>query len=279
MGTATTTRSREPVGGWTSPYRAVIASRIRAQRTYRTSFALDFFGSLLVGLTEFGEVFVIFHNVGVLGGLDFHNILLLFGLSNLSWSIADMLVGHVDTLPTYVRAGTVDAFFLRPQPVLAQLMTSEFSLRRLARMSVGAVTLVIGLTQNDIDWGPDVVALLVIATVFGAATFAALFVCAASLQFFLINGAELTNTFTYGGSYASMQPASIFPTPLKVIFGYLVPVVFTAYLPTLAILGLPGPAGLPAWLAWLTPVAAAWSWAVALLLWRWGSRHYQGGGG
>jgi ABC-2 type transport system permease protein len=266
-------------GGWTAPYRAVIASRIRAQRAYRASFALDFMGSLLVGLTEFGEVFVIFHNVTVLGGLDFHAILLLFGLSNLSWSIADMCVGHIDTLPTYVRAGTLDAFFLRPQPVLAQLMTSEFSLRRLARLSVGAVTLGFGLSVNDIDWGVDVVALLVIALVFGAAIFAACFVAAASLQFFLINGAELTNTFTYGGSYAASQPASIFPTPLKLLFGYLVPVAFTAYLPTIAILGLPGPAGLPAWLAWFTPVAAIWAWGIALLLWRWGSRHYQGGGG
>ncbi len=277
--TTTLPLERSRYGGWTLPYRAVVASRIRAQRAYPMSFLLDFFGSLLVGLTEFGEVFVIFHNVGVLGGLTFHNILLLFGLSNLSWSIADLLVGHVDTLPTYVRAGTVDAFFLRPQPVLAQLMTSEFSLRRLARMSVAVVTLGFGLAWNPIDFGPRVVALLLISVVFGAAIFAALFVCAASLQFFLINGAELTNTFTYGGSYAASQPASIFPGPLKLLFGYLVPVVFTAYLPTLAILGLPGPGGLPAWLAWFTPLAACWTWGMALLLWRWGSRHYQGGGG
>jgi ABC-2 type transport system permease protein len=63
------------------------------------------------------------------------------------------------------------------------------------------------------------------------------------------------------------------------LFGYLVPVVFTAYLPTLALLDLPGPSGLPAWLAWLTPVAAAWVWLLAFALWRWGTAHYQGGGG
>jgi ABC-2 type transport system permease protein len=44
-------------------------------------------------------------------------------------------------------------------------------------------------------------------------------------------------------------------------------------------LGLPGPDWLPAWLGWCTPAAAAWSWLMGLLCWRWGLRHYQGGGG
>lgn len=266
-------------GGWSSPYRAVIGSRIRAQRAYPVSFGLDLFGSLLVGITEFAEVWVIFHNVQVLGGLTFHAVLLLFGLSNLAFSAADLVVGHIDTLPRYIRMGTIDAFYLRPLPVLAQLMTSELSLRRLARISVAVGALVAGLVSNDIEWSAAAVGMLLVAFVCGSVIFGGLFVCAASLQFFLIDGAELTNGFTYGGSYASSQPASIFPSPLKALFGYLVPVAFTAYLPTLWLLGLPGPPGLPAWLAWLTPAAAAWVCLVAGQLWRWGSRHYQGGGG
>jgi len=260
-------------------YRAVIASRIRAQRSYRTSFILDMVGSLLIGIVEFGEVWVIFHNVRSLGGLDFNAILLVFGLSSLGFSLADMLVGHVDNLPTYVRAGTLEAFYLRPQPILAQLMTSEFSLRRLARSAVAIASLSAGIVRNDIEWDAARVAILILAIVFGTAIFAGLFVCASGMQFFLINGSELTNSFTYGGSYASSQPASIFPGPLKVVFGFLAPVVFTAYLPSLVILGLPGPTLLPAWAAWLLPVAAAWTWGLALTLWRWGIRHYQGGGG
>jgi ABC-2 type transport system permease protein len=265
--------------GWSAPYRAVIGSRIRAQRAYRTSFALDLASSLLIGLTELGEVWVLFANITVLGGLDFDAVLLLFGLSNLAFSIADMVVGHVDTLPTYIRMGTLEAFYLRPLPVLAQLVTSDFTLKRLARISVAAVALAAGLLRNDIHWGPEALLLLTMGLLCGTAIFAGLFVCAASVQFFLVNGAELTNSFTYGGSYAASQPASIFPTPLKLVFGYLVPVAFTAYLPTLALLHLSGPPLLPRWAVWCTPLAAAWVWLGALGLWRWGTRHYQSGGG
>jgi viologen exporter family transport system permease protein len=264
---------------WATPYREVLASRVRAQRSYPAGFALDLMGSLLIGLTEFGEVWVIFHNVASLGGLDFDAILVLFGLSNLAFSTADLVVGHLDTLPAYIRSGTLDAFYLRPLPVLSQLMTSEIDLRRISRIVVALVALVAGLARNDVALDPRNALLVAIAVVCGTAIFAGLFVCAASLQFFLINGAELTNAFTYGGSYASSQPASIFTRPMKLLFGYLVPVVFTAYLPTLALLDSAGPGWFPSWLAWLTPLAAAWVWLAAFVLWRWGTRHYQGGGG
>ena len=45
------------------------------------------------------------------------------------------------------------------------------------------------------------------------------------------------------------------------------------------LLGLPGPDWMPSWLGWCAPVAALWAWALALVTWRAGVRHYQGGGG
>lgn len=262
-----------------APYRAVIGSRVRAQRTYRVSFALDLFGALLVGLVELGEMWVILHNVRVLGGLDFPAVLMVFGLSNMTFSLADMLVGHVDGLPRFIREGTLDAFYLRPQPVLAQLMTAEISLRRLSRVSVGAVAFGVGMARGGVAWDPGKVAVLALGLVAGTAIFAGVFVLAAGVQFFLIDGSEVTNSFTYGGAYASAQPASVFPSPLVLVFGFLVPVVFTGYLPVLWLLGLPGAALLPSWLAWFTPVAAAWTWLLAMVMWRQGTRHYQGAGG
>ncbi|KQY31588.1 MULTISPECIES: ABC transporter permease [Nocardia] len=271
--------ARVVAGTWLTPYLAVLRSRVKAQQVYRLSFATEVFSAFLIGLVEFGEVWVIFHNVGTLGGLDVDAALLLFGLSNTSFALAQVAVGHLDSLPSMIRMGTLDAYHLRPQPLLLQLVTSDISLRRLARAAVAVIVLGIGLWRNDIDWGIAPVTLIVITLLSGIALFCGLFVCAAGLQFFLIDGAELTNSFTYGGSFAAMQPASVFPTPLKLLFGFAIPVAFTAYVPTIALLGLPGPPLLPAWSAWLTPLAAAWVWLLASAAWRIGTRHYQGGGG
>ncbi|MCL9760221.1 ABC transporter permease [Frankia sp. AiPa1] len=261
------------------PYRVVLASRARSQTSYRTNFALDLVSSLLAGVVELAEIWVLFHAVTRLGGLEFHQILLVFGLADLAFSLADLVFGHCDELAGYVRAGTLDVFYLRPQPLLLQLVTCDISLRRLARAAVGVCALGAGLALNDIPWNASSLALLAVALVSGVAMFAAVFVWAAGAQFFLVDGAETTNAVTYGGRYAATQPASVWSRPLKAVFGFAVPMAFAGFLPTLRLLGLPGAAWFPTWLGWCGPLAALWAWGMALLFWRWGVRHYRSGGG
>lgn len=260
------------------PYRVLLGSRVRSQTAYRRSFALDLLGSFTLGLVEFAEVYIIFTNVDALGGLDFAGVALVFAIAHLSFSLADLAVGHLDKLPMYLRTGTLDAFLLRPLPVLAQLVTSDVSLRRLGRTSVAVTILVVALPLNDITWTPGRVALLVIAPLAGTAIFSALFIGAGAVQFWLVEGGEFASAFTYGGNYAAAFPASIFALPLRAFFAFVVPAAFVAYLPTLVLLDLPGPAGLPQWLGWCTPLAAVWIWCVALAGWRAGLRHYTGAG-
>ncbi|CAM3616217.1 ABC transporter permease [Occultella aeris] len=261
-----------------APYRALLASRLRSQLAYRRSFVLDLVGAVGIGVLELAEVLVIFSSITILGELDLAGALLLFAFAGIGFSLADMAVGHVDSLPTYLRSGTLDAFLLRPLPVLAQLITSDLQLRRLGRTAVAAVVLAIALTMNTIAWTPALVVLAVLTPLVSAIIFAALFVCAAAVQFWLVEGGEFANAFTYGGSYAASYPTSIFSLPMRVLFTFVVPAAFTAYLPTLVLLGHAGPAWTPAVLGWFAPVAAAGIWTVALLGWRAGLRHYTGAG-
>lgn len=261
-----------------APYRALLSSRVRAQLAYRRSFALDLAGSAGVGLLEFLSVYVIFTNITVLGGLDLAGAALVFAFANLGFSLADVVVGHVDSLPTYLRAGTLDAFLLRPLSVLGQLVTSDVQLRRLGRCAVAVAVLAVALPQAGVDWRWQAVLLVVATPLVGAVIFAAVFVAAAAAQFWLVDGAEFTNAFVYGGSDAASYPTSVFSTPLRAVVTFVLPAAFTAYLPTLLLLGEPGPAWTPAWLGWFAPLAAVLTWAVALSGWRAGLRHYTGTG-
>jgi ABC-2 type transport system permease protein len=260
-------------------YRGLLGSRVRSQLAYRTSFTLDVAASAMVAAVDLAEVYVIFHNVSVLGGLDFGAALLVFGLSHLGFAVANALAGSLDQMPQYVRTGTLDVMLLRPQPLLAQVIAGDVVVKRIGGAAVGVAALVTALVTVDIDWTPARAALLVVTPLAAAGVFVALFVVAGAVQFWLVEGAELTNSFTYGSSYASSFSSAVMPLPLRLFFAFVVPAAFTAYLPTLAILGLPGPPGLPQWLGWCGPVVAVVAVAAALGLWRLGIRHYTGAGG
>lgn len=259
-------------------HRAVLASRVRSQLAYRTSFVADLLSNVGIGISEFATIYVVFSQATTLGGLDVWQASLVFALANVTFAFADLLLGHLDNLPTHVRTGTLDAFLLRPLPVLAQLATSDLSLRRIGRVLVGVTVLSIAWPHTGIALDVRSVALLATALVGGTAVFGALFVIAGALQFWLLDGKEAVNSLTYGGSNAAQYPASLYSTPLRWLFCYVVPAAFVAYLPVLAMLGAPGPAGLPSWLGWFSPLAAGGLWVIALLLWRSGVRHYTGSG-
>jgi ABC-2 type transport system permease protein len=269
----------EPARAAWRPYAVLLGSRLREQISYRTSFALDVFGAVLIAMTELAEVYVVFHNVSVFGGVTFPAALLIFALAHLAFGLANALAGSLDTIPQFIRTGTLDVLMLRPLPVLGQLLTAEVTLKRIGQAGPPLMLLPIALSQLDLRWTPSAIALLAITPISGALIFAALFLIAGSLQFWLLDGAELTNSITYGSSYAATFPSSVLPFPLRIFFSFVVPAAFIGYLPAVSILGLPGGPGLPAWLGWCLPGVALASWGVALAAWRQGLRCYTSAGG
>jgi ABC-2 type transport system permease protein len=253
-------------------YRVVIGSRVRAQLSYRVSFALTFVTAAGVGLIDFSEIYVLLSAVPVFGGLDLAQAALVVQL-------ADLLFGQLDSIPTRLRLGQLEALLVRPMSVMGQLVTSDFQLRRLGRALVSVLLLAVVLPLVDIDWTAGRVYLLLVTPLVGATIYGAMFAVAGGVQFWLVDGAEFTSSFVYGGSYAGQVPGSVLPPLLRSVFTFVVPATLTGYAPALLLLGLPGPALLPAWLGWWGPVVAVWTWLLAAVAWRSGLRHFTGAGG
>ena len=274
---------RASVGGprWLTlhVYRTILGSRIRSQLAYRTSFWLNVVTSVAVGVVEFIELYAILANVPVFGGLNLPQAALVFALAGMGFALAEVVFGQLDTMPTYLRLGRLEVMLVRPMPLMLQLITSDFQLRRLGRVAINVVIIFMVLPTLQLDYTPGTIYLLLITPFVGAAIYAAFFATAGGLQFFLINGAEFTSAFVYGGGYAGQLPGSVLITPIRVLFTFVFPATVTAYLPALLIMGLEGPKFLPAWLGWFAPLFAVWAWLLAWLAWRAGMRRFTGAGG
>ena len=259
--------------------RTLYGSRIRSQASYRTSFVSDLLGQALIVGVEFLELWVILANVGTLGGMTLPQVAVVYGLGSLAFGIADLLLGEIDGLSTYIKSGKLETLMIRPVPMLLQISSLDLSLRRIGRILVGLGMYVVALGIVGFTPTAATLALAVIAPLAGAAIFGALLTMAGAMQFWLIDGREFANAFTYGGNYVATTPGAVFALPMRAFFTFVIPATLVAYAPTLVLLDLPGPILLPQWTGWMGVPAAILTWALAALLWRAGIRTYTGAGG
>lgn len=260
-------------------YARLVRARVRAQLQYRTSFALDTLGMFVITFLDFVAILVIFHNVPRLAEWSVAEVALLYAVSAVSFSLTDLVIGHLDLFPRLIRDGNFDLVLIRPRGTLFQVVTADFQLRRLGKAAQGLVVLTFALATLDISWTPDRVAMLVLMIPAGALIFGAVWVAVICIAFWTVEGREAANAFTYGGQFLSQYPINIYDRWLRGFLAYVVPMAFIAYFPSLYVLGKADPLGLPPWIQVLSPVVAVAAAAVAGLVWRFGVRHYQSAGG
>ena len=251
-------------------YRRIVLSRFRGQLAYPGSFALDLLAQFLAQGIELVGLLVVFAHVGTLGGFTIDEVLLMYGIAATAFGLADLVAGQIEELPDLIRTGELDVLLLRPLGTLAQVLTADIALRRIGRVAMGLAVYAWALAALDPAWTMPLVLVAVIL--------AAIFVGANSVSFWLVDGHEFANSFTYGSNFATAYPVTVFGPALRRVLCFVVPSAFVAYFPALALLGRPDPLGLPEVLRWCGPVVAVTAAGVAAAVWRYGVRRYQGTG-
>jgi ABC-2 type transport system permease protein len=266
------------VGGQFEVWRRLVGAKIRSGWQYRASFFLFLLSQTLVMCLDFAVILSIFTKVDSVGGWSGLEVSLLFGLAGAAFGMADTFVSAVENASKHIKAGTFDLFLLRPVSPLLNLTASEFELRRVGRILQPLVVLVIAIALLDIDWTPAKVALVPITFVAGTVIFSAVWIATSAAAFWTVEGQEMGNAFTYGGSQATQYPLDVLGDWLKRLFTFVFPLAFVAYLPASEILDKPTPLGLPDWTVWASPLVALLAAAVSLAIWRTAIRHHQSTG-
>lgn len=260
-------------------YVRLVSARVRAQWQYRASFALDVLGVFLVSFLDFIAILVIFDNVPQLGGWSVQEVALLYGIAGVSFSIAELAVGHLDLLPQLIRDGNFDLVLVRPRNSLLQVIVSDFRLRQFGRLLQSIVVLVYAIVALDIGWTADRVAMIVVAVLAGAAIFAAIWVAGITIVFWAVEGRESVNSFTDGGNFLSEYPIDVYAGWLQRFVIFVVPLAFVAYFPATYVLDKPDPLGAPDWVPFASPAVALVAAIGAGYVWRFAVRHYRSAGG
>ncbi len=257
-------------------FRDIAGMWTRAALAYPASFWMMAVSGFVVGALDFVGIWIMFHTVDSLGGFGIREIAFLYGATGLGMGLADLVVGRVERLGQMIRMGRLDTMMLKPLPVLVQVCADEFALRRLAR--VGQAVIILGVASTWVSWTPAKVAVAIAMVVSGSVIFFSVFIAFACIQFWTADSSEIANAFTYGGNTLTQYPLTIFPRAVVLSLTFLFPIAFVNWYPSLYILDRSDPFGLPSWLQFASPVAAALMAALTWLVWRTGVRHYTSTG-
>ncbi|GAA0244488.1 ABC transporter permease [Cryptosporangium japonicum] len=259
-------------------YAKLLAAQIRGQLQYRLSFTFDLVLNAGITTIDVLVLLAVFRVTPSLAGFGIGAVLLMTGLAQLAFQLADVAVGNLERVPQYLRTGLLDAVLLRPLSTFGQLVVLDFSIRRAGRIVQGLCTYGVALRVADIEWTPARVLLAAVAPLAGAVSYAAIFTAGAATMFWLVDGGEVVNAVTYGGRDFASYPTAMYGAWFGKLFGFALGLASVGYLPALALLGRTDPLGTPAWSHWAAPaVSVVWAFAAAGI-WRVGVRHYQSTG-
>ncbi len=260
-------------------YLTLIGARVRAQMQYKVSFWTELVGFGLVTGLEFVSVAILFSRFGSIGGWGIAEVALLYGLTSLSFGLAEMVARGFDSpFERMMQQGAFDTVLTRPLGSFFSILASDFQLLRLGRISQALLVLGYALARLPIAWTPAHLAIVPLSVLSGAAIYSGLTVIGATICFWTIRTPEVINVFTAGGSEAASYPVSIYSGLVRNVFLFVVPIAFANYPAALLLLGRSDPLGLPAWAAWLAPLVAGLFCGAALLFWRYGVSKYQSTG-
>ena len=253
-------------------YGLLARAGFRRQATYRLALAAGIFTNSVFGMLRASILVGAVAGAGTaLSGYDARAV------SSYAWW-GQVLLGSValwgwGEIAQRVRTGDIAADLLRPLPVPTVYLAADLGRAALALLVRGVPMLAIGAAYSGVTFAAGPVEWVLGVVSVGLA------VTLGFLGNYLVNCAAFWLLEIRGLMMAYSVVATrslVFPDPVRIFFTFVVPAAFTAYLPTLVILGLPGGDFADPALAWWLPVAAAWVWLVALVTWRFGVRRYQG---
>jgi ABC-2 type transport system permease protein len=256
-------------------YFRYISIILKSQLQYRTSFWLLCLGQFLVPFSLFAGLYFLFARFGSLKGWDFYEVALCFSIIHMAFAISECCARGFDGFSSLVVNGDFDRVLVRPRGTILQVLGARFEFSRIGRLVQSLGVLIWAVATLPVYWNAMKVVTLVLMVLSGVFVFSGIFMLAATLCFWTIQGLEVANIFTDGGREMAQYPLGIYKKWVVRFFTFVIPFGCVNYLPLMYLLNKTTGNGF--WYM-LTPLFGILFIIPCLFLWRFGVRHYRSTG-
>ncbi|ODG91532.1 hypothetical protein BED47_07725 [Gottfriedia luciferensis] len=247
----------------------------KSQMQYRTSFWLLTIGQFLIPFSMFAGLYFLFERFGQIKGWTFYEVALCFAIIHMAFALSECFARGFDSFSSLVASGNFDRVLVRPRSTIVQVMGSKFEFTRIGRLLQSLIVLIWAINNLSIEWSSMKVVTIILMVISGVFIFTGIFILAATMCFWTIQGLEVVNIFTDGGREMAQYPLNIYQKWITKFFTFVIPFGCVNYLPLMYILDKTEG---KAYLYMLSPVAGIIFIIPCLLVWQIGVRHYRSTG-
>lgn len=242
---------------------------------YRTSFWLLSFGQFFIPFTVFAGLYFLFERFGQIKGWEFFEVALCFAIIHMAFATSECFARGYDAFSSLVVNGEFDRLLVRPRSTVVQVLGSKFEFTRFGRLLQSMMVLGWALMNLSIEWSVIKAITLCLMVISGVLIFTGIYIVAATICFWTIQGIEVVNIFTDGGREIAQYPLNIYQKWITKFFTYVIPFGTVNYLPLMFVLGKTDGNDI---LYMITPIIGSLFILPCLLIWHFGVRHYRSTG-
>jgi ABC-2 type transport system permease protein len=239
------------------------------------AYRADMVVSILLNLMWLGwellGLNIIFNNTTSLGGWGLGELIALLGVFRLVNALMAALIWpNTEKFNTSVRDGTLDYTFLQPADSLFLVTFSRMVIWRVWDLVLGIALIMVGIhLSGGSTTGPNLISFMFLAAS-GSVILYSLWIALIAATFWMVkfdNNVTILQALLDTGRY----PATIYPTWLRLIVTFLVPIAVATTVPLQALRG-----ELQIWQIFLFLGIGAASFFTAVQIWKAGVKKYSG---
>lgn len=257
-------------------YGSLLKMTMRGILQYRADFWMSLVSVVLLNGANIIQLSVISWRFQVLGDWSVGDLLVLYGMYMISWSIFSVFFHKLSKIEEEIVNGSFDVYLLRPVSPFLQLVGGDINYTGLCDTIMGVALVLTGLVMTGTIWDGWHILWFVVFLLSAGTIVVCLRFLISCVTFWTTKASALGSAFTQICLLTQKYPITIFGRVFRVLVTGLVPVAYLNFYPATYLLGKPDA---PPWICFLSPLVALIWVAIASLVWRSALRHYNSSGG
>jgi ABC-2 type transport system permease protein len=246
---------------------------MKARLAYRLDLIVKFITDLFSQSFNLVFIIVVFAHTKQLGGWNQAEVIFIYGYFLLPWAIFGTFFNLWSFNDRYIIKGELDRVLTRPVHSLLQIIMESMTPESLIGVITGLAVMGYGASQLDLVWAWYDPPLMILFVLGGVLVYGGIFISLTSISLYTDSKTDI-QPIVFNVSNYGRYPVNIYNRIVQFVLTWILPFAFVGFYPASFLLDRGD------WriYAYLTPIVGIVYFAIAVMLWNRGIRHYRGAG-